>query len=73
MALNGSSPQMEFNGMADITIAANNLSAVSTPMNVSFVNGNATIQISSTATQFVTVTQQMAQYPAALQWSSQIS
>jgi hypothetical protein len=56
MALNGSLPQPLFNGMADITIVANNLSTVSAPINVSFVNGNATIHVTSGIAQFVNIT-----------------
>ena len=56
MALNGILPQPLFNGMANITIAANNVSAVSAPVNVTFVNGNATIQVNSSVAQFVNVT-----------------
>ncbi len=55
-AFNGSMPQTLFNGMADINITANNVSAVSSPMNVSFTDGNATIQVTSSVAQFVTVT-----------------
>ena len=56
MAFNGNLSMPDFNGMADINITANNLSAVRAPMNMSFENGNATIQVSSTVAQFVTVT-----------------
>ncbi len=52
----GNVSQTLFNGMADINITANNVSAVSSPMNVSFTNGSATIQITSSVAQFVTVT-----------------
>ncbi len=52
----GNASQMPFSGMADINITANNVSAVSSPMNVSFINGSATIQITSSVAQFVTVT-----------------
>jgi hypothetical protein len=55
-ALNGSLPQPLFNGMANITIAANNANAVSAPMNTTFVNGNATIRVNSSLAQFVNVT-----------------
>jgi hypothetical protein len=55
-ALNGTIPQTLFNGMPDITITANNVSAVSSPANVSFTNGNATLQVTSSIAQFVTVT-----------------
>ncbi len=55
-ALNGTMPQTLFNGMADITITANNVSAVNSPTNVSFTNGNATMQVTSSVAQFVTVT-----------------
>ncbi len=55
-ALNGNMSQTLFNGMADINITANNVSAVSSPMNVSFTNGNATILVTSSAAQFATVT-----------------
>ncbi|VVB89443.1 SdrD B-like domain protein [uncultured archaeon] len=54
-ALSGNVSQTLFNGMADINITANNVSAVSSPANVSFTNGNATIQVSSSVAQFVTV------------------
>ncbi len=55
-ALNGISPQTLYNGMANITIAANNASAVASPMNASFTNGMATITVKSSIVQPVTVT-----------------
>jgi len=55
-AMNGIVPQPFYNGIANITITANNTSAVNAPANVSFVNGNATININSGVAQFVTVT-----------------
>jgi len=55
-ALNGNLTQSLFNGIANITIAANNVKCNSAPVNVSFVNGNATIQVNSSIAQFVNVT-----------------
>ncbi len=55
-ALSGNISQTSFNGTADINITANNMSAVSSPMNVSFTGGNAIIQVTSSVAQFVTVT-----------------
>jgi hypothetical protein len=56
MALNGSLPQPLFNGMANITITANNMSQVTFDQTATFVNGNATIHVTSSIAQFVTVT-----------------
>jgi len=55
-AVNGIVPQPSYNGMANIAFTANDSSAVNAPANVSFVNGNATIDINSGVAQFVTVT-----------------
>ncbi|MCE8426424.1 MAG: hypothetical protein J5U17_11685 [Candidatus Methanoperedens sp.] len=56
MALNGSLPQPLFNGTANITIIANNMSHVTFDRTATFVNGNATIHATSSIAQFVTVT-----------------
>jgi hypothetical protein len=56
MALNNGTPLPLFNGMANITITANNASAVTAPMNVTFISGNATFGVTSSIAQFVTVT-----------------
>ncbi len=56
-AMNGAVPQPLFNGMANITITAINSSAVEvTPQPVTFTMGNATMNVSSSIAQFVTVT-----------------
>ena len=56
MALNESLPELLFNGMVNITITANNASAVDYPATVNVTNGNKTIQVTSSIAQFVTVT-----------------
>jgi hypothetical protein len=56
MALSDSLPQQLFNGMANITITANNMSQVTFDQTATFVNGNATIQVNSSIAQFVNVT-----------------
>ncbi|NJD77524.1 MAG: hypothetical protein FIB08_10590 [Candidatus Methanoperedens sp.] len=56
-ALSGTNPQTLHSGTANITIAADNVSAVtSSPMNVSFTNGVATMTITSSIAQLVDVT-----------------
>ncbi|MCE8426324.1 MAG: carboxypeptidase regulatory-like domain-containing protein, partial [Candidatus Methanoperedens sp.] len=54
-ALNGSLPEPLFNGMANITITANNMSQVTFDQTATFLNGNATIHVTSSVSQFVTV------------------